>query len=212
MKRLMISLAALIVSAACFNAGAEGFLVKGGFSYTHLDLTQSVKDQAKALGADVRNYSGFHAGIGYQTESFGGFTLQPEFMFLSRKGSNFGDKSSWSMNYLELPVNVQWGIDLVALRPFVQASPYVGYSIRNSIKAPEGNVKGFLEHVREGAKRFSYGLGIGGGVELMRKFQISAQYVWNFGQVLNAQEYINNATNVSRDTAAGLELSIALMF
>ena len=46
----------------------------------------------------------------------------------------------------------------------------------------------------------------------MRKFQISAQYVWNFGQVLNAQEYINNATNVSRDTAAGLELSIALMF
>lgn len=216
MKRLMMSLAALLVAAVCFNANAEGVLIKGGFNYTHLDLTQSIKDQAHALAIDPGNYSGFHAGIGYQTESFGGFTLQPEFMFLSRKGNKFGDDIAWSMNYLELPVNVQWGIDLVALRPFVQVSPYVGYSIKNSISGSNASltdkVSNFLKSFTNDANRFSYGIGVGGGIELMRKFQITAQYVWNFGQVANASQFVNDATHISRDTAGALEISFGLMF
>lgn len=46
----------------------------------------------------------------------------------------------------------------------------------------------------------------------MRRFQVSAQYVWNFGHVINAQQYIDSAVNASRDMAAGLEISLGLMF
>jgi hypothetical protein len=46
----------------------------------------------------------------------------------------------------------------------------------------------------------------------MRRFQVSAQYVWNFGHVISAQQYIDSATNATRDKAAGLELSLGLMF
>jgi len=218
MKRLFISLAVLMmVSATCFTAKAEGLIIKGGFSYTHLDLTQSIKDQAQALSVEARNFSGFHAGVGYQTESFSGFTLQPELMFLSKKGNNFGDSYSWSLSYLELPVNIQWGIDLVALRPFLQLSPYIGYNIKNRPAGPtptEGNrrIYDFIESFTKDPNRFSYGIGIGGGIEVMRRFQISAQYVWNFGQVISAKQYVDDATSVTRDKAAGLEISLGLMF
>ena len=215
MKRLVLTFAALIISAVCFNANAEGVVVKGGFNYTHLDLTQSIKEQAQALAIGARNFSGFHAGIGYQTEEFAGFTLQPEFRFLSNKGNAFGEGNTWSLNYLEVPVNIQWGIDLVTLRPFVQLSPYLGYNIRNTLRESKNTsepAKQFLKNVTTDPGRFSYGIGIGGGIELMRKFQITAQYVWNFGQVVNAKQYIDNASNVSRDTAAGLEISLGLMF
>lgn len=218
MKKFALAVLALMVmSAAGFSAHAEGLIIKGGFSYTHLDLTQSIKDQAHALAIDPRNYSGFHAGIGYQTEDFSGFTLQPELLFLSKKGNSFGDDYAWSLSYLELPVNIQWGIDLVALRPFVQLSPYIGYNIKNRPSGPkmsDGNKKiyDFIGSFTQDPSRFSYGLGVGGGIEIMRKFQISAQYVWNFGQVITAKQYIDSAAGATRDKAAGLEISIALLF
>jgi hypothetical protein len=212
MKKILATLAILMIA---FTANAEGLIIKGGFSYTHLDLTQKIKDQAQQLAVEARNYSGFHAGIGYQTESFSGFTLQPELLFLSKKGNNFGDNYSWSLSYLELPINIQWGIDLVALRPFVQLSPYVGYNIKNRPSAPKDASKpvmDFLTSFTQDPNRFSYGIGIGGGIEIMRRFQVSAQYVWNFGHVISAQQYIDSATNATRDKAAGLELSLGLMF
>ncbi len=216
MKRIIASLAIVVMAAAAsFSAKAEGLVIKGGFSYTHLDLTQSIKDQAQQLAVNARNFSGFHAGIGYQTESLAGFTLQPELMFLSKKGNQFGDKYSWSLSYLELPINIQWGIDLVALRPFVQLSPYIGYNIKNRPSAPKDGdkrVMDFLTSFTQDPNRFSYGLGIGGGIEIMRRFQVSAQYVWNFGRVISAQQYIDNAANAKRDMAAGLEISLGLMF
>ena len=81
MKKLIVALVALfIASAISFNANAEGLVIKGGLNYTQLDFSQSLKDQAKALALDVRSYSGFHAGVGYQTEDIMGFTLQPELL------------------------------------------------------------------------------------------------------------------------------------
>ena len=212
MKKIIATLAVLMIA---FTANAEGLIIKGGFSYTHLDLTQKIKDQAQQLAVEARNYSGFHAGVGYQTESFSGFTLQPELLFLSKKGNNFGEKYSWSLSYIELPINIQWGIDLVALRPFVQLSPYIGYNIKNRPSAPKDASKpvmDFLTSFTQDPNRFSYGIGIGGGIEIMRRFQVSAQYVWNFGHVISAQQYIDSAANATRDKAAGLELSLGLMF
>lgn len=216
MKKTAIAIAAmLLVSAACFSAKAEGFLIKGGLNYSHLDLTQSIKDQAKALALDPGNYTGFHVGVGYQSESALGFCLQPELRW-SKKGGKFGQDIKWSMSYLELPVNIQWGLDLIAIRPFVQLSPYIGYSLKNSVtgtnKSLSEQVSKFLNSLSADADRFAYGLGIGGGIELMRKIQITAQYVWNFGQVSSFNDYMSSAANVSRDTAGALEISLGLLF
>ena len=212
MKKILTAVAAIMmISAACFDADARGLIVKGGFSYSHFDLTQSIKDQAKAISLEPMNYSGFHAAIGYQTESFSGFTFQPEVMFLSRKGNKFGDKDFWAKKYIEVPVNIQWGIDLVALRPFLQLSPYLGYSI-GDVRTPNNEKNLMIERMAIGSNNFEYGLGVGGGIELMRRLQLSAQYVWNFGQVANLSQFVSDATSIGRDTAAALEISLALMF
>ena len=62
------------------------------------------------------------------------------------------------------------------------------------------------------ANRFEFGLGVGGGIELVRKFQITAQYVWNFGNVANLQDYLDSARNISKDTFCALQISLGLMF
>ena len=57
MKRIIISIAIVVMAAAAsFSAKAEGLVIKGGFSYTHLDLTQSIKDQAQQLAVNARNF------------------------------------------------------------------------------------------------------------------------------------------------------------
>ena len=216
MKKILVSLVAILMAGAIsINANAAGFLVKGGLNYTHIDLNQSLLNQAKALALDAKSYTGFHFGVGFQTHDVLGFSLQPELLY-TKKGMKLGDNLSWNQTYLEAPVNIQWGLDLVFVRPFVQVSPYVGYSIKNSVTGNKASlnerVSEFVKGFTADANRFSYGLGIGGGVELARKVQISAKYVWNFGQVGNVQEYISSAKGISRNNAAGVEISAALLF
>lgn len=216
MKKILACIVAIVFAGALsVNASAAGFLVKGGLNYTHIDLNQSLMEQAKAIGLDPKSYSGFHFGVGFQTPDLMGFTLQPELLY-TKKGMKMNDNLAWSMNYLEVPVNVQWGIDLVAVRPFVQVSPYVGYSIKSSVTGGKASlterVSQFMQSFTADANRFSYGIGIGGGIEIMRKLQVSAKYVWNFGQVGNVQEFIDKTKNISRNNAAGVEVSVALMF
>ena len=216
MKKIIVSLVAIMMAGALsVNAAAAGFLVKGGLNYTHIDLNQSILNQAKEIGLNPNSYTGFHFGVGFQTHDLLGFTLQPELLY-SRKGMKMNDNLSWSTNYLEVPVNLQWGVDLVALRPFLQVSPYVGYSIKSSVQGSKASLteraSEFMRSFTADANRFSYGIGIGGGIEVMRKLQVSAKYVWNFGQVGNAQEFIDKTKNISRNSAAGIEVSVALMF
>lgn len=218
MKKILASLVAILMAGAIsVNANAAGFLVKGGLNYTHIDLSQAWLEQAKAIGLNPNSYSGFHFGVGFQTPDLMGFSLQPELLY-TRKGMKINDNLAWSMNYLEVPVNLQWGIDLVALRPFVQVSPYVGYSLnstgtlKGSASQGTQSIAEFIHSFTADANRFSYGIGLGGGIEVMRKLQISAKYVWNFGQVGNAQEFVDKTKNISRNSASGVEISLALMF
>lgn len=216
MKKIILSLVAVIMlSATSFTSQAQGLLFKGGLNYSNLDFNQSFKDLAQSFDLNVSNYSSFHIGIGYQTESTAGFTLQPELLY-SKKGQKFGEQASWNLDYLELPVNVQWGPDLVICRPFVQVSPFVGYSIRSRVSTSnetlDRQINSFFESFTKDANRFEFGLGIGGGIELVRKFQITAQYVWNFGNVANLQDYLDSARNISKDTCGALQISLGLMF
>ena len=69
----MKKLSVLLVSILCLgvlNAGAQGFIVKGGYNYSK----SSVKDLKDG-------HSGWQAGIGYQTEATKGFSFQPELLY-----------------------------------------------------------------------------------------------------------------------------------
>lgn len=213
MKRFSILLAALLLLVSAGGASAQHIVIKGGPSYNTLDLNDKVADVIG--GFDVKNYTGYHVGIGYQTErTFLGFSLQPEIVYAA-KGTKLGDDLKWEMKYVEVPVNIQWGPDLVAFRPFIQATPFVGYNVRSILKGSSSvEIPESLKQLAKEPDRFSYGIGLGGGVEVGR-FQIGAKYYWNFGSVADIEsvsQVWSKVKDIKTGTASGVELSIALLF
>lgn len=198
MKRLSIFFAAALLFFSAVTASAEGFLIKGGVTLSNV-ASPTLKD---LFVGDSKNFTGWHAGIGYQTASFGGFSLQPELLF-NAKGSKLENISEhkWKMSYIELPINVQWGIDLIVAKPFIFCSPYIGYNVVD--KTAE-----FWESIK--TKPFEYGLGVGAGLDLFH-LQITAKYSWNFGPVASLEEAAGILKNI-RNTTGCWEISGAIRF
>ena len=85
---------------------------------------------------------------------------------------------------LNVPVSVQWGPNLIVARPFLDVTPYIGYTVSNNIKGMAGDVKSVLE----GEKSLDYGVGIGGGINVW-KLQAIVRYNWSFGTMGNLEGF-----------------------
>lgn len=170
----IVSAALLFVAA---DANAEGFVIKGGLAFQNLDSgVEALKN------ASFKTKLGWTAGIGYQTATWGGFSLQPEVLYRSKSIETVAfDQTlvTTTSSFIEIPVNVQWGVDLLMLRPFVFASPYVGFNIGNKIS-------GISETIT--TNKVTGGVGLGLGLEIS-KLQITAKYNWDFGGVANWNDY-----------------------
>ena len=196
MKKITATLLA-VVAVLCFTgtaAQAEGFLVKGGFNYSNFNPD------------DIGNYSAWFAGIGYQTYSWNGFALQPELIYRVN-GAKFSDAASLRMNYLELPVNVQWGIDLLVAKPYLFVAPFIGCNLANAI-TPEGYVSN--ETLRTAVNRIDYGFGAGFGIDIWY-LQLTAKYNWMFGPVANWSAFMDSLSGI-RINMATFEVSLGLKF
>ncbi len=209
MKKIVSLLAALML---CGNAFAGGFLVKAGLSNSNMDMN---RDVGSVISGDIlggsffKNFTGYHIGAGIRTDSWNGFKLQPELLYNVR-GTRVDDLTNWKMSYLEMPINLQWGLDLVILRPYLQVAPCIGYNFSNSISNTEAG--GALEKVTSSANRFEYGLSVGGGLDLMNMIQLSLTYNWNFGQVADLSEYQDQIAGIKRSNARCLQFSVAYLF
>lgn len=194
----------LLAIALCFSvaANAQGsFGVKAGLNFNKLsDISKSVK-------ASWNAQTGFHAGLAYQYKMPFGLSFQPELLY-SRTRTRFeGEVSSHSyfdlsLDYLTLPVNVQFGFNILFLRPFVFAAPYISYSL-----AANGSL--FDDDQWKDRNRFDYGLGLGIGLEIW-KLQITGKYNWGFGNPLNGIS--SKDWKIDDSHVKGFELSAAFLF
>ena len=210
MKRFFVILAALLI---CFTASARGgFLVKAGLSNSNMDLNRdvaSVISEDVLSGAFFKNFTGYHVGVGYRTGTWSGLRLQPELLYNVR-GTRVDDATRWSMGYLEMPLNVQWGLDLIVMRPFIQVAPCIGYDfLNNTSETAAGHALGT---VTTDASRLEYGLSVGGGLDILNSFQISVNYNWNFGPVANLDAYQDKVVGIERKNARCLQVSLAYIF
>ena len=135
---------------------------------------------------DSKSVSLYHVGLTAEIPLFGGFAIQPGLLY-QVKGMSADKFNSSSISeslgsfetkvgYLEVPVQVQWGLDLLAFRPYVFAEPFVGFRVGQNTK---GEVAGKL---KDDLKKVEYGLGLGAGVDVWR-LQLSVKYFWNFGKI-----------------------------
>lgn len=168
MKKFVFAAAVVAAMVFCTDASAQRYNsarvgLMGGFTSS----STSIKNM------DSKSVSLYHVGLTAEIPLFGGFAIQPGLLYqVSESLGSFETK----VGYLEVPVQVQWGLDLLAFRPYVLAEPFVGFRLGQSTK---GEV---ADKLKDNLKKVEYGLGVGAGVDVWR-LQLSVKYFWNFGKI-----------------------------
>lgn len=198
-KSLLLVVAFLLLSVQGFSQ----FGIKAGFNFNKLeDIDFSTIDENS-----FNKKTGFNAGILYKFKiPVIGLTVQPELLYSQTNSSvkstangNTGVSGDLKVGYLQLPVGLQLGLDLVLLRPFLQVVPYVGYNISN-----ENTIK----NLKWDVTKFKYGVGLGAGLDIW-KLQISGRYNWDLGDVA---EFEWDSKMFKGGKNRGFELSLAILF
>ena len=195
-----IFLISLISLFTCNLFAQSGFGVKGGLNFN------SMSDVAiKDVETSVNNRTGYHIGVMYKLKLPLGLALQPELLFVHKSNSIKDEFSSMKyttkQNYLQLPVNLQWGVDLVLFRPFIMVTPYLSYAISTNTKIENFSYS-----------KFQYGIGCGVGLEIW-KIQVTGKYLWSgksFGHGDLNQSILENKINFGKNR--GFELSLGILF
>jgi hypothetical protein len=171
---------------------ARGFGIIGGASFTN------IRDVSSGLTTS------YHAGLTYKFDLPFGFAVQPSLLYHA-KSSNVetalseGGSFDLKAGYLELPVSIQWGPDLILFRPFLDVTPFVGYGLNNDIE-------GWKTNDWDNLQRLEYGVGLGVGMDIW-KFQLIGRYNWNFGQLFTTNSILPKDANFG-----GVTLSLAFLF
>ena len=170
MKRLIVIAVALLTAV---TASAEGFGIVGGYTSSSLKMQEM----------SFKSSAGIHAGVAYNLPLGAGFNLQPMLLY-NVKGYNWEGSNTDALKeqagkfgYVELPVQLQWGPDLLLLRPYLLAEPFVGYAVTGSKVINSELAKVDWSNMKS---RVEYGVGVGAGVEVYNRVQVSFKYYWNF--------------------------------
>ena len=211
MKRLFTMVITLCVMTfwGAYTSEAKGLGVTAGASFLNL----------RSISVDAT--TGYHAGLTYQFNLPFKFTIQPSLVY-HMKSSVVEDvienatPIDIKTGYLELPVSLQWGPDLILFRPFVDVTPFIGYGLNKQVTGGEVTKS---SDKWDGWNRFEYGLGLGIGLDVWR-LQIIGRYNWNFGSLVDADgnfptgnDVLSNMKSVFQgNNYGGVTLSVSFMF
>lgn len=206
-KILLIATALMLLSVPGFSQ----FGIKGGFNFTSFGDIDLGKDATYKTAFEKK--TGFHAGMLYKFKiPMIGLSIQPELLFSKVSGElsvsgNPGTRSSAlisdsevNISYLQLPVALQWGVDLMLFRPYLQVVPYVGVALDNAT----GN-----KNLEWDLNKFRYGIGLGAGIDIW-KLQVSGRYCWDLGKVADFEW--QGVKTFEGGKNKGFELSLAILF
>mgnify|MGYP003307052627 CR=1 FL=1 len=199
MKRFLSMALALVLSVSAF---AEGFGLVGGFTTSQL----VVKD------IDMKACTGFNAGVMYNIPLVSGLAIQPELLYNVKGASLDAIDLKSQLGYVELPVQLQWGLDLLLLRPYIFTEPFIGYAVNWSASESHTSIGSDLSLDKLNS-RLEYGLGVGAGVDLFDRIQLSFRYYWNFEDcgVGNYFDLVKDHVT-ERESFNGLLLTIGVFF
>ena len=205
MKKFIVIVASLLIAV---SAHAQ-FGVVAGITSSSSNLKDAVAD------VQAQNITQYHVGITYKLD-LGLIAIQPSILY-NMKGTklnvaNIGaTELDYKTGYVEVPVQLQAGLNLGVARIYGFAEPFVGYAITNQVnsslaKDPQStwnNIKSKLE----------YGVGLGVGVELIKHVQVSAKYFWNMGSMYGTSiDFAGVKSTIAEQKASGIAASVAIRF
>ncbi len=209
---LILSTSLLSYSQCQKKSSGFKFGIKGGMDFTSITHTE-----VGSISENMNTHTGFNAGVAFSFKlPVKGFTIQPEINYVSKGARIASDdnKLNIRMDYIEVPVNLQIGLDLILLRPFLMVSPYIGYAVNKQWEPQSIQDVFHWDYLN----RFEYGLGVGGGVDFW-KFQLQVRYNWNFGQLIKSKPegMIDSITSdiissIDKGNFRGLDVSLTFFF
>ena len=187
MKKILLSIIAVLFAAPSFAQYSSG-----GFSLSESTLYYGIR-----LGMNVANISGDDAPdldskIGLNLGGTVGLRLSdttPIFLESGLYFSGFGaskDKNSVSLNYLELPILIKYGVqvsDEIALLPFVGPSFRYGLFGGKIKTSGAGKIDSFGDEVGQ-FKRADVGIKLGCGAEY-NKLYLELGYQFGITNIAN---------------------------
>ena len=179
MKKMFFSIVMMLCFISQINAQVS-FGLKGGLNFDDFKL-KNAKEQLT-----IENVSGWQAGALLQFKIPGtGIGIQPELLYTVSR-ANINEKAN-SIHYFEVPLNLQLGLNLVVIRPYIQGGPYFGYALKT-----DG------EWFKDKINKYDWGVALGAGIEIW-KFQFSGRYQWGLQNVSDRSEFElkNNRFNLS---------------
>ena len=205
MKRV-ITLVAVAAASLLMAARAHAqFGIVGGITSSTTEMTTA---------EDVKSMSLYHAGLTYKFNLGAGFAIQPSVLY-QVKGANLGELNTASSEdfkvksgYVELPVGLQWGPDLMVFRPFVMAEPFIGYQVTSSDRGAD-SIEGWTEQAKN---KFEYGYAVGGGLELAGNIQLSVQWFNNMGSMVKSDSASSASFSDKVKNFKGIKFSVAILF
>ena len=204
MKKFIVIVASLLVAV---SAHAQFGVVAG---------ITSTKSNLKEAWADVKNITQYHVGLTYKLD-LGLLAIQPSILY-NMKGTKldvaYADVAAaeldYKTGYIEVPVQLQLGLNLGVARIYGFAEPFIGYAITNSATLGGTDLKANWENVKN---RLEYGVGLGAGVELIKHVQVSVKYFWNMGDMYGTNiSFAGITKTISEQKASGIAASVALLF
>ena len=205
MKRI-ITLVAVAAASLLLAAKAHAqFGIVGGITSSTTELNTS---------EDVKSISLYHAGLTYKIDLGAGLAIQPSVLY-QVKGASLGELNTASSEdfkvktgYVEVPLSVQWGPDLMVFRPFVMVEPFIGYQVTSSDRGAD-SVEGWAEQAKN---KFEYGFGVGGGLELAGNIQLSVQWFNNMGNMMRDEANSSSSFSDKVKNFKGIKFSLAILF
>lgn len=204
MKKFIVIVASLLIAV---SAHAQFGVVAG---------ITSTKSNLKEAWADVKNITQYHVGLTYKLD-LGLLAIQPSILY-NMKGTKLDVASAdvgaaeldYKTGYIEVPVQLQLGLNLGVARIYGFAEPFIGYAITNSATLGGTDLKANWENVKN---RLEYGVGLGAGVELIKHVQVSVKYFWNMGDMYGTNiSFAGITKTIGEQKASGIAASVALLF
>ncbi len=188
---------------------------------------------------------GLHAGVVGEYAFTGKWTLQSGLLYsqlgtmkqifgsMTGSGSPYGDvlKMVINLNYIRLPINAVYKIDLGLPKIILQAGPYFGYGIGGKTKAWLNGHKitasqwkqmkdriGIGEDIPMGNddedfyKAFDFGMDVGVGVQLGRHFRFVAEYSVGLTNISKDVNLTTISFPAGTDKNHGLTLAVVWFF
>jgi hypothetical protein len=176
-KKVLIVIAVAILTAGSAQAQFK-FGARAGFNMTNFSISSN--DEVKP-----KFKPGFQVGVVGDYSVSEAFAIQPGLVFATQGTAYKGEgwKETITLNYLQLPINAQYKVDLGAPKLFLQAGPYLGYAMSGKRKWKDGSESGSRK-IKIGSgddaegKAFDFGIGVGAGVQFAN---IQAALGYNIG-------------------------------